>query len=95
MLKIGLPRNNKRFCAYIKLIAKFPTKWDSDEIRTRVPNSFEQLHNVRMIIFVWKMYIMKLFKRIWHSGIWTCKNADETEQAFSWRKNGQKRTKTG
>ena len=50
-LKFGLPQTNQDFCAYIKLVAKLPKQWDKDEIRTKVPNSLEQLHNVRTVFY--------------------------------------------
>ena len=48
-LKFDHPQTNQDFCAYIKLIAKLPKQWDKDEIRTKVPNLLEQLHNVRTV----------------------------------------------
>ena len=48
-LKFGLLQTNQDFCAYIKLVAKLPKQWNKDEIRTKVPNSLEQLHNVRTV----------------------------------------------
>ena len=48
-LKFGLPQTNQDCCAYIKLVAKLPKQWDKDEIRTKVPNSLEQFHNLRTV----------------------------------------------
>ena len=48
-LKFGLPQTNQDFCGYIKLVAKLPKQWDKEEIRTKVPNSLEQLHNVQTV----------------------------------------------